>query len=36
MNDPFNLQRFIDAQNNSYASALREIKNGWTGAMFTI
>ena len=28
MADPFNLQRFLDAQARDYAQALREIKNG--------
>jgi len=28
MNDPFNLQRFVDAQEASYQSALAEIKAG--------
>lgn len=27
--DPFNLQRFLDAQKNDYADALREIKQGY-------
>ena len=27
--DPFNLQRFLDAQENDYADALREIKQGY-------
>jgi uncharacterized protein (DUF1810 family) len=27
--DSYNLQRFIDAQQNSYAAALAEIKNGY-------
>lgn len=28
MADPFNLQRFLDAQARDYAQAMREIKNG--------
>lgn len=28
MNNPFNLQRFLNAQQRDYAQALREIKNG--------
>lgn len=27
--DPFNLKRFLDAQENDYADALREIKQGY-------
>ena len=27
--DTFNLQRFLDAQENDYADALREIKQGY-------
>ena len=27
--DPFHLQRFLDAQENDYADALREIKQGY-------
>jgi uncharacterized protein (DUF1810 family) len=28
MSDPFNLQRFLDAQSGTYAQALRELRNG--------
>ena len=31
--DPFNLQRFLDAQENDYADALREIKQGYKQAI---